>query len=172
MPPVSADEPFDTRDFRNALGRFATGVTVITTLDGAGEAAGITVNSFAAVSLDPPLVLWCLGRGAERFSIFEKAEHFTISVLAAAGADISSRFAMKGESRLSLAETVPTRLGPPTFSDALAVFECEAHARYDGGDHLILVGRVRHFTYARDPDAGEPLLFYSGRYGSISALKP
>ena len=165
-------EAFDTREFRNALGCFATGVTVVTTMDAQGEAVGITVNSFSAVSLDPPLVLWCLARGADRFANFEAAERFTISVLAAGGAGLSSRFAMKGESRVDLSETVPTKLGPPTFSEAVAVFECDTHARYAGGDHVIIVGRVREFTYARDAGDIEPLLFYRGRYGAINALKP
>ncbi len=166
-----ASDAVDTREFRNALGCFATGVTVITALDGKDEAAGITVNSFSAVSLDPPLVLWSLSRSAERFAAFEKAESFTINVLGTEGAEISSRFAMKGESRVDLAATVPTRLGPPSFAEALAVFECVKHAHYDGGDHIIVVGRVRDFTYARDAGAMEPLLFFRGRYGAITGLK-
>jgi flavin reductase (DIM6/NTAB) family NADH-FMN oxidoreductase RutF len=162
----------DTREFRNALGCFATGVTVVTALDDKGEAVGITVNSFSAVSLEPPLVLWSLARSADRFANFESAKAFTVSVLGAEGAAISSRFAMKGEARVDLTQTVPTELGPPTFSQALAVFECETHARYDGGDHVIIVGRVRGFTYARDAGEMEPLLFFRGRYGVLAGLKP
>mgnify|MGYP003339315947 FL=1 len=77
----------------------------------------------------------------------------------------------KGEYKIDRAGTVPTKLGPPAFAAALAVFECETHAKYDGGDHVIIVGRVRELNYARDAAAMEPLLFYRGRYGVVGPLK-
>ena len=162
----------DPRDLRNAFGSFATGVTVVTTLDDRGDAVGITANSFASVSLEPPLLLWCLYRRSVTFEIFDVCTTFVVSVLNVSAAPIASRFAMKGGHSAEGVETVPTELGPPTFVDALAVFECDTHARYEAGDHVILVGRVRRFTHFSDPDRSGPgpLLFYRSRYGNLTPL--
>ncbi len=162
---------FDTRELRNAFGYFATGITVVTTLDSAGRAIGKTANSFASVSLDPPLVLWCLNKRSVTFEAFHASPHFVISVLGTKGEQISRRFASKGGHVVEEGNvaTVPTKSGPPTFPDALAVFECETHARYDGGDHVILVGRVVRFEYATGK-APKPLVFYRGRLGKLTDL--
>ncbi len=160
----------DTRDLRSAFGCFATGITVITTLDSAGRAIGKTANSFASVSLDPPLVLWCLNKRSVTFEAFHGSPHFVVSVLGTNAEAVSRRFASRGGHLVEKdAPTVPTKLGPPTFADALAVFECEVHARHDGGDHVILVGRVVRFAYAADK--GQKLLvFYRGRHGGLTNL--
>ena len=162
----------DTRELRNAFGCFATGITVVTTLDEKGAAVGITANSFSSVSLDPPLLLWCLDRRSATFDVFNVCETFVITVLDVNGAPIASRFAMKGGHSAEAIETVPTELGPPTFADALAVFECDTHVRYDGGDHVVLLGCIRRFTHLVDPDrkGPGPLLYYRGRYGNLTAL--
>jgi 4-hydroxyphenylacetate 3-hydroxylase, reductase component len=162
----------DTRELRNAFGCFATGITVVTTLDEKGGAVGITANSFSSVSLDPPLLLWCLDRRSATFDVFNVCETFVVTILDVNGAPLASRFAMKGGHSAEQIETVPTELGPPTFADALAVFECDTHARYDGGDHVVLLGRIRRFTHLVDPDrkGPGPLLYYRGRYGNLTAL--
>jgi flavin reductase (DIM6/NTAB) family NADH-FMN oxidoreductase RutF len=168
-----SEEPIDPRELRNAFGCFATGITVVTTLDERGEAVGITANSFSSVSLEPPLLLWCLDRRSVTFDIFHGCEIFVVSVLNTNAAPIASRFAMKGGHSADEVDTVPTELGPPTFVDALAVFECDVHARYDAGDHVILLGRVRRFTHFADPErkGPGPLIYYRGRYGDLVPLR-
>ncbi len=167
-----SEAQIDPRELRNAFASFATGITVVTTLDARGDAIGITANSFSSVSLEPPLLLWCLDRRSVTFDLFYACRIFVVSVLNVNGAPIASRFAMKGGHSAEGVETVPTELGPPTFLDALAVFECDTHARYEAGDHVILVGRVRRFTHFSDPDrsGAGPLLFYRSRYGNLTPL--
>ena len=155
---------FDTRALRAALGCFPTGVAVITATSGSTP-MGITVNSFTSVSLDPPLVLWCLDRKSDRYEIFTKARDYTISVLGTKHEDVSARLARQGEHRLDGVALEPTELGPPALCDALAVFECASEAVHDGGDHAILVGQVLRF---HRHDAGAPLVFFKGRYGALA----
>ena len=162
----------DTRELRNAFGCFATGITVVTGLDENGNAVGITANSFSSLSLDTPLVLWCLDRRSATFEFFNACSNFVVTVLDANGAPLASRFAMKGGHSAEEVESVPTELGPPTFADALAVFECDTHARYDGGDHVVMVGRIRRFTHLIDPErkGPGPLLYYRGRFGNLTVM--
>ncbi len=156
---------FDTKAFRHALGCFPTGVAVVTaTAD--PEPMGITVNSFTSVSLDPPLVLWCLHKNSDRYRTFVEAPGYTISVLGTEHESVSSRLSKPGEHRLQGMELLATDLGPPALADSLAVFECAREAVHDGGDHAILVGRVLRFARR---EAGAPLVFYRGRYGALSA---
>ena len=167
-----SEAQIDPYELRSAFGCFATGITVVTTLDEQGGAVGITANSFSSVSLEPALLLWCLDRRSVTFDVFDACKTFVVSVLNVTGAPLASRFAMKGGHSAEGVETVPTELGPPTFADALAVFECDTHARYEAGDHVILVGRIRRFTHFPDPDrkGPGPLLFYRSRYGNFSPL--
>ncbi|HEX3431322.1 MAG TPA: flavin reductase family protein [Rhizomicrobium sp.] len=160
---------FDTRAFRNALGCFPTGVTLVTARTAARHPMGITVNSFAAVSLEPPLILWCMQRRSQRFETFVKAEVFTVSVLDATHAEVSSRLARPGEHRLDGIPLLETRSGAPALADALAVFECRREAVYDGGDHAVLLGRVVQFAFR---DKGAPLIFFRGRYHPFSPTGP
>lgn len=153
----------DTRAFRQALGSFPTGVAVVTA--GEGAPIGITVNSFTSVSLNPPLVLWCIDRKSDRFDAFARAKAFTISVLGTAHEAVSARLARQGAHNLDGIDLLPTRLGPPALGDALAFFECEKEALHAGGDHVILLGRVVRFTRR---DAGAPLVFFRGRYGALA----
>ena len=154
---------FDSRAFRNALGAFPTGVAVVTATS-ADMPIGITVNSFASVSLDPPLVLWCMDARSQRHDIFVQAPGFTISILGTEHREVSSRLAKPGEHQLDGFKLLPTQLGPPALADSLAVFECAREATLPGGDHTILVGRVLRFA---QPGQGAPLLFYRGKYSAL-----
>jgi flavin reductase (DIM6/NTAB) family NADH-FMN oxidoreductase RutF len=156
---------FDKRAFRQALGSFPTGVAVITTMAAVQKPIGITVNSFTSVSLEPPLVLWCVDRKSDRYDAFAKSECFTISVLGTAHEEVSSRLAKQGSHSLEGIELIETELGPPALADALAFFECDREAVYEGGDHGILLGRVLRFARR---DAGEPLVFFRGKYGALA----
>jgi len=156
---------FDTRAYRNALGCFPTGVAVVTAESADHPAMGITVNSFASVSLDPPLVLWCVDRCSNRFNAFSNAPGFTISILGAGHRQVSARLARPGAHSLDGIPLRATVLGPPALADALAVFECSREALYPGGDHTILVGRVLRFLHQ---PKGEPLVFFRGRYRAVS----
>jgi flavin reductase (DIM6/NTAB) family NADH-FMN oxidoreductase RutF len=157
--------PLDQREFRNALGTFATGVTIVTTMSAEGKPVGLTANSFTSVSLDPPLVLFCLDRRGYSFAHFERAAHFAVNVLAASQQAISSRFARPSEDKWKDMALDFCGVGCPAFKDALAIFECETDKVHDGGDHIIIVGKVLSFQYSAD---GQPLLYYRGKYGGIA----
>jgi flavin reductase (DIM6/NTAB) family NADH-FMN oxidoreductase RutF len=156
---------FDARAFRDALGCFATGVTLVTTVDRQGRAIAVTVNSFSSVSLEPPLVLFSLARTAGNFEDFVSAEHFAINVLAQEQQPLSSNYARSGEALLQPDAHVLGRHGGPLIGGALAHFECRRHAVYDGGDHVILLGEVKSIALR---DGGRPLLYFRGRYGEIA----
>lgn len=155
---------FDPREFRNALGCFPTGIAVVTVAT-ASHPVGITVNSFASVSLDPPLVLWCIDKRSDRYAMFTKAEGFTVSLLGTQHQEVSSRLAKAGEHKLDGIELVHTQLGAPALHEALAYFECARYAVHDAGDHAILLGRVLRFTRQ---EAGAPLIFFKGKYGCLA----
>jgi len=157
--------PQDSRAFRNALGHFATGVCVITTAGPDGEEVGVTVNSFASVSLEPPLVLWSLDRASDRFPLFMAADHFIVNVLGGHSQHVSHRLSRKGERSIAEEACAKGTTSLPILQDALAHFECKVEARHDGGDHVIFVGRVLSFDHKED---GDPLLFYRGKYRALS----
>src|ERR1700742_3852126 len=115
---------FDSKAFRHALGCFPTGIAVMMATSSEAAHVGITVNSFTSVSLDPPLVLWCIDRRSRRFPAFASSAGFTISILASGHKDVSSRLAQAGEHNLDGLALTATELGPPALADALAVFEC------------------------------------------------
>lgn len=165
----------DVRAFRDALGSFPTGVAVITAAPAADASnsereaeahIGITVNSFTSVSLDPPLVLWCMDRRSHRHAVFARATGFTVSILGTGHRDVSVRLARPGEHSLDGIALLETELGPPALADLLAVFECATERMIEGGDHTIFLGRVLRFAR---PSASAPLIFFRGRY---SALEP
>ena len=149
------------RDLRAALGRYATGVTVVTT-QGENGPVGMTANSCTSVSLDPPRVLWCPARASARFDAFARADHFAIHVLTADQLALCRRFAGAGDDFSGLGDDT-TPEGLPILPGCLARFDCAAHAIHDGGDHAILVGRVLRARLGE----GEPLLFWRGRYGDF-----
>ncbi|MER5421189.1 flavin reductase family protein [Streptosporangium roseum] len=148
------------RTLRDAFGQFATGVAVVTTVTPDGVRAGVTVNSFTSVSLDPPLVLWCLSRNAPSAPLFLRAGRFTVNVLAAGQDHLSQRFARPLPDKFAGVETRLGPGGPPLLVGALAHFACRTMTTHDGGDHVIFVGEVEHFQRAE----GEPLVFHAGGY--------
>lgn len=156
--------PDRQRDFRDALGRFATGVTVVTTTTPDGL-VGITANSFASVSLDPPIVLWSVARHSKRFDAFARCEHFAVHVLAAEQLDLAKRFVRSGSAFGDLDHS-PNTHGVPLIGGCLSRFECTRIAAHDGGDHLIVVARVTAAALRE----GEPLLFSSGGYGRFDGF--
>jgi len=171
MPDVSAEQAFDERQLRDALGRFATGVTIVTALAADGAPLGMTVNSFAAVSLQPPLVLWSLSRAAPRHADWLACEHFAIAVLGAEQIELSNRFAdPAGEAtRFDGLDWRPGAGGVPLLPGMRATFECAGEVRHDGGDHTILIGRVLRLLAAASPPA--PLLFIDGGYAGVQPLR-
>ncbi|MCZ2103368.1 MAG: flavin reductase family protein [Comamonadaceae bacterium] len=158
----------DARELRNALGHFATGVTVVTTRGPSGEPIGVTVNSFAALSLDPPLVLWSLAKRSWSLPAFEAASHFAIHVLASDQQALSDRFAKAGHDKFAAIEVGQGVANVPLLQSCTAVFQCSVEHRYDGGDHVILVGRVE-LLHTR---SAAPLLFYRGRYATPEYEQP
>ena len=170
---------FDIKGFRDALGFFPTGIAVMTAAPAPDPAnpskqdashIGITVNSFTSVSLDPPLVLWCIDRRSRRYPHFAQAPGFTVSILASGHRDVSSRLAGTGEHSLEGIALIPTELGPPALADSLAVFECARESVQDAGDHAILIGRVLRFAW--HDMAGAPLVYFRGRYGALAQGEP
>jgi len=157
----------DERHLRNALGRFVTGVTVITTRTAEGKLEGLTANSFAAVSLDPPLVLWSLKATASSLPSFESASHFAVNVLGAWQFALSDHFAKRNPDKFQSVVHAPGIGGCPLLFGALATFECTKQTSVVGGDHVVFFGRVERAAY-RD---GEPLIFSAGRYGTHSPLE-
>jgi flavin reductase (DIM6/NTAB) family NADH-FMN oxidoreductase RutF len=157
------DSP-EGRAFREALGWFATGVTIITTRGAAGALVGFTANSFTSISLEPPLVLFSLNRGAGCLKTFEACSHFAINVLAEDQTALSSRFASPTEAKWDGVAVALGKTGSPVLGGALAVFECAVHATHDGGDHRIFIGRVLGMRAAAN---GKPLLFSRGSYREI-----
>lgn len=157
--------PFDSRRLRDAFGCFGTGVTVVTAFDAEGSPVGLTANSFASVSLDPPLLLFCLDRKSRRAPVFEAARFFAVNVLHAGQETLSTRFARGASDEDHLLGVAwDDRGGAPVLADAMAVFACAKHTIHDGGDHLILVGRVLDLSFSPEQD---PLLYFQGRYRSV-----
>jgi flavin reductase (DIM6/NTAB) family NADH-FMN oxidoreductase RutF len=151
----------DPRTLRDALGCFATGVTVVTCVDDGGRPAGLTVNSFTSVSLEPPLLLVCIHKKAASAAALTSASHFAINVLQTGQQPASITFSTRVEDRFGTTPWSCGEAGAPILKDSLCVFECERFALYDGGDHHILVGHVVKASF----DAGlDPLLFFRGRY--------
>ena len=151
---------FDARDYRKALGQFATGVTVVTARSADGRRIGLTVNSFSSVSLNPPLVIWSLARNAGNFSDFTSATHFAINVLGAGQHHLSRQFSTPLPDRFAGVECADGKGGCPLLAGAIAHFVCKTVQQYDGGDHTIFLGEVEEYKWFD----GEPLVFHSGRY--------
>ncbi len=151
---------FDPKAFRQALGSFATGVTIITTRDAKGEPLGLTANSFNSVSLDPPMVLWSLAKNALSLPVFREAEHWAVHILSSGQADLSGRFAQRGEDKFAGIDVEQGIGNVPLLNDCMARFQCKTAFQYEGGDHVIFVGEVVDF----DHNDTAPLVFHSGRY--------
>lgn len=151
---------------RAALGRYATGVTVVTCRAADGQPAGLTVNSFAALSLEPPLVLWSLRRVSHLVPVFDAAKHFGVSVLAHEHEAVSRRFASPEADKFALGHWQDGLDRMPLLADALARFECRLQARHEHGDHVLYIGRVLRLAER----AGAPLVFHAGQYRAIDGL--
>ena len=159
----SRRDPADPSALRAALGRFATGVTIITARGFDGAPAGFTANSFNSVSLDPPLILWSLARSSPRLGVYRAAEHYAVNILAAGQADLAARFARRDVDRFAGVAWEEGLGGAPVIGGALAAFECAHEAVYPAGDHELFIGRVM----ACRAGEGAPLAFFAGRFGSV-----
>ncbi|QRZ13191.1 flavin reductase family protein [Paracoccus methylovorus] len=174
LPPATRDRLADAITFhpataearllREALGRFATGVTVVTTAGSLGP-VGMTVNSFSSVSLEPPLVLWCPARASTRHAVFAEAPVWSVHILGSEQLDTCLRFT-KGGRQFEGLEPVITPEGVPVIPGVAARFDCTAHAVHEAGDHSVLIGRVTRVTVAGPGD--HPLVFAAGRFGQFA----
>lgn len=160
MSEVLLDGTHDPRQLRNALGRFPTGVTVITTRAPDGKREALTANSFSALSLAPPLVLWSLVSKSASLPGFLASGHFAIHVLASGQSDVSHRFATPSADKFAGLAVEEGLGGSPLLPGVLAVFECSTEHTQEAGDHVLFIGRVHRIGY-RD---GDPLIFNAGRY--------
>ena len=150
----------DEKQYRKALGRFATGIAVATTLDEHGAPQGMTINSFNSVSLDPPLVLWSIDKRSHQLDIFTKSGFYAVNILSADQRAISDRFAGYAEDRFASFDWEKGESGAPLFHGALVKIDCKVEQLIDGGDHVILLGRVIGVSSTD----GAPLVYFSGGY--------
>jgi 3-hydroxy-9,10-secoandrosta-1,3,5(10)-triene-9,17-dione monooxygenase reductase component len=155
----------DEASFRTVLGHFATGVTIITAMDG-GEPIGVSANAFSSVSLDPPLVLFCAAKSSSTWPRIERAGRFTVNILNEHQEDVCRVFATKGADRFSRIGWRPSAIGQPILHDALAYIDCVMEDQHDAGDHVIVVGRVQELGVLSEDG---PLLFFRGGYGKFVA---
>ena len=153
-------------EFRRVLSQFATGITVITGRDEEQRPRAITVNTFASVSLDPPLILYCVGKKAFNFDVFANAKAFAVNILSEDERALSERFAREADDDISDLRVTELATGSPILSDCLAALDCETDAIHKAGDHLIVIGRVRALNLPRE---AEPLIYFRRRY---RRLKP
>ncbi|MEV0357256.1 3-hydroxy-9,10-secoandrosta-1,3,5(10)-triene-9,17-dione monooxygenase reductase subunit [Nocardia sp. NPDC050697] len=159
----------DGRAFRNVLGQFCTGITVITTFGADAAPVGFACQSFAALSLDPPLVLFCPGKSSRSWAAIEERGRFAVNVLAEEQRELCARFGSREQDKFAGAAWHSSALELPVLDDALATIECSVDRVVDGGDHWIVVGRV--LSLAEVGESGRPLLFYRGQYSAIEPDK-
>ena len=162
---VSLPTADNAREFRNALGCYATGIAVITLKTPSGELLGLTVNSFNSVSLAPPLVVWSLANTSSALAMFEASEYYAVNVLAADQEELSQRFASRCEDRFAGLELEAGLGGAPLLPGSIARFQVRNTIRHVGGDHIVFIGEVEHFDYC-DSD---PLIYFGGAYRSLAA---
>ena len=161
---ASDSSAIDPRDFRNALGTFATGVTIITASAPDGKPYGLTCNSFASVSLNPPLVLWSLVVYSSSLTVFQNATHFAVNILGVSQQALANKFAKAGEDKFAGVDWSPGLGNAPVLTDSVANFQCRSVNRYYGGDHVIFLGAVEAYSYS----GKEPLLFARGKYAQLA----
>jgi flavin reductase (DIM6/NTAB) family NADH-FMN oxidoreductase RutF len=155
--------PVSSADFRSALSRFASGVTVVTTKDQEGKQFGITVSAFCSVSLDPPLVLICIEKIAGSHHAFEQSGRFTINILSANEASVSEHFASLIEDKFAGIEYAVDEHGIPILPGSIATLQCVLFKTLDGGDHSIFIGQVEHVIVR----GADPLIYFNGGYRSL-----
>ncbi len=158
----------DMKKFRQCLGKFATGVTIVTCADDEGRPYGITANSFSSVSLEPHLILWNVAKVSNSLRAFLDAEYFAINLLTRDQQDLSSHFAKSDHTLFDTIEIDRSQENVPLIPGTLACFECRTHQIHDCGDHYIVVGEVLRFASSER----EPLLFYNGDYAALDAENP
>lgn len=157
---MSGTEP---STFREAMARFPSGVTIVTTEDAAGERWGFTASAFTSLSMDPPLVLVCLSTSAQCADVFAATESFAVSILRPEHTELAKRFASRGADKFGGGDFVRGTLGCPVLEDSLATVECTLHTRYPGGDHHILIGAVRTSSVRE----GEPLVYCNRNFHAL-----
>ncbi|WP_439685503.1 putative monooxygenase component B [Cupriavidus oxalaticus] len=159
---------FDSRELRNALGRFATGVCIVTTSTPDGQRAALTINSFCSVSLEPPLVAWYLSDRAPSLRAFSESEYFAVHVLTAEQQHLAAHFAKPSADKFApFSDHVRPGLGNvPVLAETLARFECRTATVVPYGDHVMILGHVERFSYGAD----SPLLFHAGRFRETAAV--
>ncbi|MFV8160986.1 3-hydroxy-9,10-secoandrosta-1,3,5(10)-triene-9,17-dione monooxygenase reductase subunit [Mycobacterium sp. 134] len=158
-------EVVDQGFFRNVLGRFCTGITVVTTVD-QGTPVGFTCQSFAALSLDPPLVLFCPTKRSGAWHAIHASGHFCINVLSEKQENVSAKFGSRTPDKFGGIQWRPSRSGSPILADALAFIDCTVYAVHEGGDHFVVYGAVQELWESGESDV-RPLLFYRGAYAGI-----
>ncbi len=154
---------FNTRQFRDTLSAFATGIAVVTARDKFGKPVAMTVNSFSPVSLTPPLVLWSVDCGSDFFEEFSQADYYAVHVLRQDQQDVSTHFSTEMEDRFADMDTDKGVSNLPLLPNYCARLQCKMEHRYEGGDHLILVGRVLDI----DHKPADPLIFHAGKYRTL-----
>jgi flavin reductase (DIM6/NTAB) family NADH-FMN oxidoreductase RutF len=152
---------FSAREFRNALGMFATGVTIVTARTAAGDLVGLTASSFNSVSVLPPLVLWSLAQAAGTMGAFSNGKHYAINVLAADQQALAEQFAARGTDRWAGVAFTEGVSGAPLLAGAAATFECFNRSQYAEGDHVIFVGEVERCSHR---EVASPLLYHGGNF--------
>ena len=157
---MTTQAPTDTIDLRRALGRFGTGVTIVSTLDGQGAPVGVTANSFSSVSLEPPIVLWSLRRASPSLAAFDATGRFVINVLALEQLELSRRFASPVADKFSGVGHYRGLGGLPVVEGCAAVFECRTQQRLEVGDHILFLGLVESYGH----QGGPTLLYCQGQY--------
>lgn len=164
IPSQSQQQAPTAEAFRLACGRFATGVAIATTIDSSGSPCGLTISSFSSVSLDPPLVLFCIDRASQVLPAFEACNSFVINILDQSQRDLSERFATRQRDRFSGLDFRRGASGAPVIPHSLALIECRRHAVLDGGDHRIFLGEVLSVQVRE----GDPLLYFASRYRHLA----
>jgi len=163
VPELAASE-LSPDELRRALGRFVTGVTIVTCRDAEGRPVGLTANSFNALSLDPPLVLWSLRQASSTIDAFTNASHFAVNVLAAGQVDLSRCFARPSNARFDAGEWTDGQGGAPLLAGCVAVFECRRRSHHVAGDHVLFIGEVERIGGT----ASTPLVYHAGHYHTLS----
>jgi flavin reductase (DIM6/NTAB) family NADH-FMN oxidoreductase RutF len=157
---------FDSRELRNVLGCFGTGVTVVTTIASSGERIGLTANSFSSVSLDPPIVLWSLGKQSRNLPVFHESGRFVINVLGVDQLHLSNKFAKPADDRFADVEYVEGLGGLPVIQGCAANIECETISAQEVGDHILFLGKIMRYSHLKK----DTLLFCNGAYARAAEV--
>lgn len=160
MQEVFSVDDIDSRQLRTLLGQYATGVTVVTTVDNSGQKIGMTANSFSSVSLNPPLILWSIAKTSSNAQTFCEAKKFAINILAEQQHQTSTHFAKSAVDKFSEFEAINELHGVPILTEALTSFICKTHNIVEAGDHFIILGEIEQCQH----NGGKPLVFLNGKY--------